>query len=243
MTDFKPTYLYIKQHSKTGKLYFGKTNRINKNVDDYKGSGKHWIKHYNYHGSEYIETLWYCLFYDKEECNKFALMFSEQQNIVESNVWANLIIETGLNAGGISGYKHSEETKAKISISSKGRPKSEAHRQALKDRVLPPQSEETKKKRAMAMTGKTWKVPAEGRKNMSEAAKRRIRKPMSEETKRKIGAANKIKLTGIKRSEEFKRKISEKLTGRIHSEESKAKMSKSMIGNNKGFRKTKDTNS
>ena len=52
----KPTYLYIKQHTKTGLLYFGKTvNDPNK----YHGSGKRWVKHIKKHGKQYIETLWY----------------------------------------------------------------------------------------------------------------------------------------------------------------------------------------
>lgn len=36
---FEPTYLYIKQHSITGKLYFGKTV---KNPEKYNGSGSPW---------------------------------------------------------------------------------------------------------------------------------------------------------------------------------------------------------
>lgn len=34
-----------------------------------------------------------------------------------------------------------------------------------------------------------------------------------------IGATNKLKLAGIKRSDEFKRKVSESSTGRKHTEE------------------------
>lgn len=34
-----------------------------------------------------------------EECNKAALEFSEQYNIVKSNEWANLIVEDGLMGG------------------------------------------------------------------------------------------------------------------------------------------------
>lgn len=50
--------------------------------------------------------------------------------------------------------------------------------------------------------------------------------PCSDEKKRKIGAANKIKLTGITRSEEFKIKISKATKGRKHSQEAKDKLSK-----------------
>lgn len=88
------TYLYIKRHSVTGKLYFGKTN---KNPESYLGSGTHWKNHIKKHGKDFVETLWYCFFHDQEECTKFALMFSEQQNIVESNDWLNLVPENGMN--------------------------------------------------------------------------------------------------------------------------------------------------
>lgn len=96
MSTFKPTYLYIKQHSITGKLYFGKTI---KNPMKYLGSGKLWLRHIKTHGKEYVETLWYCLYYDLDELSKFALMYSEQENIVESDEWLNLKFENGLDGG------------------------------------------------------------------------------------------------------------------------------------------------
>lgn len=92
--NFLPTYLYIKQHSITGKLYFGKTNR-----DDpikYPGSGTHWKNHFKKHGKEHVETLWYCLFDDRIECTEFALMCSKQWDIVDSDQWLNKIPEDGL---------------------------------------------------------------------------------------------------------------------------------------------------
>lgn len=95
-SDFTPTYLYIKQHSITGMLYFGKTT---KDPLKYIGSGKRWKHHIAYHGKEYIDTLWYCLFYSKQDIVDFATSFSTNQNIVESTQWANLDVETGLNGG------------------------------------------------------------------------------------------------------------------------------------------------
>jgi hypothetical protein len=93
---FIPTYLYIKRHLVTGKLYFGKTI---KNPETYYGSGKHWTLHYKKHGKEHIETLWYCLFYDKESIQEFALNFSKQETITESDQWLNLKDEDGLSGG------------------------------------------------------------------------------------------------------------------------------------------------
>lgn len=42
---FRPTFLYIKQHTITGKLYFGKTSKNLDKMLSYKGSGKYWLDH------------------------------------------------------------------------------------------------------------------------------------------------------------------------------------------------------
>lgn len=94
--DIYPTFLYIKKHSVTGLLYFGKTT---KDPEKYSGSGKHWLSHIKKHGKEHIITLWYCLFLDKESLTSFAINFSKQNNIVKSNLWANLTEENGLDGG------------------------------------------------------------------------------------------------------------------------------------------------
>lgn len=92
---FKPTFLYIKRHSITGKLYFGKT--IKKNVEKYNGSGEYWTKHIKKHGIDKVETLWYCLFTDIESLTHFAYDFSIKNDIVNNKIWANLENENGLD--------------------------------------------------------------------------------------------------------------------------------------------------
>jgi hypothetical protein len=147
--NFQPTYLYIKQHSVTGKLYFGKTIR---NPEKYLGSGIRWQSHIKKHGKEQIDTLWYCLYYDRDECTKFALDFSEQQNIVESKEWLNLKAENGLNAGG----ECSSEVRLKMSESHKGKSQSAEHiakRQASRKGYAA--SAETKAKIRNIRTGTT----------------------------------------------------------------------------------------
>lgn len=57
--------------------------------------------------------------------------------------------------------------------------------------------------------------------------------PCSNEKKIKIGNANRIKLTGIKRSDDFKLKISKATKGRKHSQETKDKLSKIVTENHK----------
>lgn len=94
----KPTFLYIKQHKKTGMLYFGKTTR---NPETYSGSGKYWTRHIKYHGIEHVETIWFCLFLDKDSLEEFAISFSNLNSIVSSDNWANLKIENGLDGGSI----------------------------------------------------------------------------------------------------------------------------------------------
>jgi hypothetical protein len=106
-------YLYIKQHSITGKLYFGVTS---KNPEIYLGSGKRWTNHIKKHGKEHVVNLWYCLFLDQESCTEFALNFSNQENIVESNEWLNLTPENAKD-----GVCQTSATKDKISKALTGR--------------------------------------------------------------------------------------------------------------------------
>lgn len=90
---FSPTYLYIKQHTKTGKLYFGKT------IQDpikYKGSGLLWNSHLSYHGKEHIVTLWYQLYDNVFDLVADALSMSHKLDIVNNKSWLNLIPENGL---------------------------------------------------------------------------------------------------------------------------------------------------
>lgn len=113
-----PTYLYIKQHAITGLKYFGKTTR-----DPYKylGSGKHWIRHVNKHGKEFVNTIWVSEPYTNTTIlTEFALFFSEEYDIVNSKVCANLIPENGLD-GNTTGSKSKPETCAKISTSKIGK--------------------------------------------------------------------------------------------------------------------------
>lgn len=122
--EFKPTWLYLKQHNKTGLKYFGKTI---KDPDTYYGSGLYWARHLEQHGYD-ISTIWKRLFTNKDELVKFALEFSSKNNIVESLEYANLKPEDGLMGGDtglteqgrkiISEHSkrriHTDETKEKI---------------------------------------------------------------------------------------------------------------------------------
>ena len=207
-----PTVLYIKQHSVTGLKYFGKTTG-----DPYKynGSGVHWKHHIKKHGKEHIITTWVSEVYtDSDIISEFALKFSRDNNIVESNEWANLILENGLD-GMTPGSTSSDETKAKLSAAAKGRIVSEETKAKLsaagKGRIV---SEETKAKLSIAHMGQTQSDETKAKLLAANKGKAR-----SDETKAKISAMNKGKV----RSEEYKAKISAAKKGKPWSEETRAK--------------------
>lgn len=89
--------LYIKTHNITGLKYFGTTTAVD--PAKYNGSGKYWIRHLRKHGND-VSTIIYKQ-YDCvcEELIIDALAFSEENNIVNSNEWANLIPENGYDGG------------------------------------------------------------------------------------------------------------------------------------------------
>lgn len=174
----KPTYLYIKQHSITGLLYFGKTVY---DPETYKGSGKYWKKHIKKHGIEHVVNLWYCLFYDQDELTKFATQFSSLCNIAESVEWANLCGENGLD-GAPTGDLHimkgktlSDEHKRKIGDSVRGVKNGffgrthtdDVKRKISEHRTGTKLSDATLKKISEANTGKLHSV--ESKKKISES--------------------------------------------------------------------------
>ena len=85
------------------------------------------LNHLKVHGKDI--TVGILGFYtDEKRCNESALKFSKDNNIVESDDWANLIEETGLMTGvsmkgennPFYGKIHHEETKIKMSEKAKG---------------------------------------------------------------------------------------------------------------------------
>lgn len=120
---FRPTYLYIKQHSITGKLYFGKTSLSESKLLKYHGSGKHWLTHIKKHGISYVITLWFQLYHTPFDIVADALSMSKSLNIVNSKSWLNLIPETGLD-GSIQYNNLSNKNKPQNTF---GVPKSKSH--------------------------------------------------------------------------------------------------------------------
>jgi hypothetical protein len=114
--DFKPTYLYIKQHNITGLKYFGKTTA--EDPSQYLGSGILWRRHLEKYGNNVTTTI-YGYFTDKNLLIKEALTFSKNNNIVKSKDWANLQEENGVG-GGDNSASFTEESRKKISERHKG---------------------------------------------------------------------------------------------------------------------------
>ncbi len=133
-------------------MYFGKTTQ---DPNKYLGSGKHWVAHIKKYGKKqkHIATLWYELFTDVNLIQEFALSFSIDMNIVESKQWANLKYENGIDGGDTMSGKthtlearekqrmaatgkirgpHSQETRDKMSLISKGKPKSQKTKENMR---------------------------------------------------------------------------------------------------------------
>lgn len=145
--SFKPTYLYIKQHLLTGKCYFGKT--IRKDPIKYLGSGLHWAHHIKKHGKKHVITLATQYFTDETECKRIALLFSKQQDIINSDRWLNLIDENGLGGGLEKGKPWSE---ARRKAGNPSQPWGEARRKAGNPSI--PKSQEVREKIKAKLIGR-----------------------------------------------------------------------------------------
>lgn len=123
---FQPTRLYIKELA--GIKYFGKTSK--EDIMVYAGSGVVWGKRIKKYGKDNIKTLWVSDWYhDPYEIQKVALHFSEENSIVESDVWANQKPEDGLDGG-----RQSPEVQVKITNKITGQKRSPEQNEAKSKR-------------------------------------------------------------------------------------------------------------
>lgn len=157
MNNFKPTYLYIKQHNVTKLKYFGKTT--NRDPVSYKGSGLYWKEHLKIHGND-VTTLWHQLFEDQQSLIDYSINFSRENQITESINWANLKDENGLDGFNI-GHTYNKGSKRPNLREYNLRPevierrrknnKGNTHAKNLKGHK---QTDEHKRKRSESMIGK-----------------------------------------------------------------------------------------
>lgn len=101
---FPPTALLVMTHNITGLKYFCKTSNL-KNMHYYKGSGVYWKKHMRVHGRNITAGV-LGVYFDKDRCVSAALKFSEENDIVASDEWANFIPENGLSGAGSGELNH-----------------------------------------------------------------------------------------------------------------------------------------
>jgi hypothetical protein len=92
----EPTRLYYKQCSHCELKYYGKSTT--ENIEAYKGSGIRWLHHLKKHNATAIHVWNSEWFYDTSII-EVAMKFSFENNIVESDEWANLVIENGIDGG------------------------------------------------------------------------------------------------------------------------------------------------
>lgn len=106
-------YLYVKQHNQTLLKYLGHTQV--KNPYKYKGSGLYWKRHIKQYGND-VDTYIIGTYETKELLKEAGLYYSKVWNVIESDEWANLGLETGED-GGMTGKNHTIEAKQQMSLS------------------------------------------------------------------------------------------------------------------------------
>lgn len=114
INKFMTYYLYKKTHNRTGLKYLGKTQS---NPHTYRGSGVRWNNHLRIHGDD-VSTEILCECETNDEIRYWGEYYSNLWDVVNSNEWANLKVESG--DGG--SYPHREETKSLISEIKRGLP-------------------------------------------------------------------------------------------------------------------------
>lgn len=204
-------YLYVKTHNKTGLKYLGKT--VKSDPHKYRGSGRRWRAHLRKHGENDYTTEILLATENEQELRETGIFFSKLWNIVESDEWANYMIECG-DGGDTSKSPNYKESMAKIDRS--GKNNSMFGRSAIKEQNL--------KWYKNLDTKETIYVP-EGHQPDGFVSGRLIRphsKPRTEEHRKKISEAAKDR----KHSNETIEKIKNSRSWyKEHSPETKKKMS------------------
>ena len=171
--------IYIIKNIITGKIYIGSAVNIEKRLYAHL-----WALKKNRHDNIHLQRAWnkdgeaFFLFDKYLNCEIKDLIFYEQLTIDASIIryGRENIYNINPHAGSTLGRKHSEETKRKIGLKSKGRWTGKHH------------TEETKKKIGLHNIGKhNWYPSLETRNKMSIARKG---KSMPEEVRQKIRLKN-----------------------------------------------------
>lgn len=198
-------YLYIKTHNKTGLKYFGKTT---KEPFAYTGSGKYWLRHLDKHGYDFSTEIFGC-YDDIDVCEKDAVKFSLDNNIVESTKWANCIVENGKDGApvGHPGHVFTDQELQKISGNSKKMWADPEFKNKMKKIHKDRMTDEVRWKCGNAFRGKKrpeHSAKMKGRK-LPDHVIEMLKQPRDDSWKENISAA----LTGKPKSKEHIEKLSE----------------------------------
>jgi hypothetical protein len=242
---FKPTYLCIKTHTVTGLKYFCKTTK--NDYHSYPGSGIYWRRHLKEHGWSFTTEL-LGFYINKEECNAEATKFSIDNDIVKAvrsdgkKIWANAIIENGLDGGATWYGLRPQEMIDRIAAKNRGRKRSLEVREKCRQNSLLGtkrksgewnQSEESKQKirekRALQVITKESREKAaeklRGKKRPDVSIRLKGRKHTAEARENmRVAQQNKGPL-----SEDTKQKIREKRKLQVFTDETKKKLSGKVI--------------
>jgi hypothetical protein len=189
---FKPTALLVMEHNITGLKYFCKTTLLDR-VHRYKGSGVVWTKHMREHGFN-VKVGLLGFYIDKDRCLNAAKNFSIENNIVDSDEWANLVIETGKNGASLIGErnpfygrKHSSEVIEQMRVQRLGISVNKGAYRSPEQRAKISASLKGRKNQAVALAMTGRKLSEETKTKIAEAGKKRI---WSNETREKIRQAS-----------------------------------------------------
>lgn len=107
--------LLLKTHSVTGLKYLCKTTKDD--YSSYNGSGVYWRKHLREFGTDHTTLL---LFEteDREEFKRYATEISRWLDVVQSNEFANKMLETGTGGSTVSGRRRITDGRVEKYISS-----------------------------------------------------------------------------------------------------------------------------
>ena len=191
-TPFKPTALLVVKHNTTGLKYFCKTTLLDR-VHRYKGSGTSWTSHLREHGFD-VNVGILGFYVEEQRCLDAAKNFSEDNNIVNSNEWANAVVETGKNGCSMVGErnpfygkKHTPEAIESARLKKIGRSVNKGAYRSPEQRAKISASLKGRKNPVVAakLTGR--KLSEETKAKIAEAGKKRI---WSNETREKIRQAS-----------------------------------------------------
>lgn len=159
----------------------------------YKGSGVVWTKHMREHGFD-VKVGLLGFYIDKDRCLNAAKNFSIENNIVDSDEWANLVIETGKNGAILAGErnpfygrKHSPEVIERIKVQKLGISVNKGAYRSPEQRAKISASLKGRKNQAVALAMTGRKLSEETKAKIAEAGKKRV---WSNETREKIRQAS-----------------------------------------------------